>query len=232
MRDTTGPARVHHEKKHPPDGDGSALAKPRSMKTYETIVESIIGSFVLSLVVFSLNGCNWYESQQAVQSTPSDGGALLAVAELRPRSGSNAKGSVTFEEKANALQINATVEDVSPGRHGIHIHETGDCSAPDASSAGGHFNPTSRSHGAPLHAEHHVGDLGNIEVGENGTGTLNITLPSEGFSAWRDLLGRSVVVHSKTDDFVSQPAGDSGARIACGVIEAPPAMNSPPAVGE
>lgn len=149
-------------------------------------------------------------------------GGRSARAQLESRSGSQVTGVAEFVEMNNQVELTLRISGASPGEHGAHLHETGDCSAPDATSAGGHWNPANTQHGGPDHqAMSHAGDLGNITVGEDGTGTLRITRdnwsigPSHGK---HDILGRAVVVHATADDLKSQPAGNSGARQACGVI--------------
>ena len=144
---------------------------------------------------------------------------LKAIAVLHPTAGNNVKGTVTFTEEADGVQVHAEITGLTPGNHGFHIHEFGDCSAGDGSSAGGHFNPTDSRHAGPDDAERHVGDMGNVEADASGKATLDyldhqISLTNDRQS----VIGRSVVVHAKADDLKSQPAGDSGARIACGVI--------------
>jgi superoxide dismutase, Cu-Zn family len=142
-----------------------------------------------------------------------------AAANLEPKSGSRVTGTVTFTKTGNEVQVVADIQNLTPGKHGFHIHEKGDCSAADASSAGGHFNPTHQHHGGPMTAEHHAGDLGNIEADASGKahldwkGKLNL-------SGTESIVGKSVVVHEKEDDLKTDPAGNSGARIACGVIAA------------
>jgi superoxide dismutase, Cu-Zn family len=142
-----------------------------------------------------------------------------ATATLESKSKSKVTGTVTFTKVGDEVQVVADIENLSPGKHGFHIHEKGDCSAADASSAGGHFNPTHQHHGGPTSAEHHAGDLGNITADASGkahldwTGKLSLTGADS-------IIGKSVVVHEKEDDLKSDPAGNAGARIACGVIEA------------
>jgi Cu-Zn family superoxide dismutase len=144
---------------------------------------------------------------------------LKAVAVLHPTTGSKVSGSVTFTEEADGVKVRAEITGLTPGNHGFHVHEFGDCSAADASSAGGHFNPTHKPHAAPDVPERHVGDMGNVQADASGKATLEyvdhqISLTNDE----RSVIGRSVVVHAKADDLKSQPAGDSGARVACGVI--------------
>lgn len=148
-------------------------------------------------------------------------GDTFAEATLAPKSGSKVLGTVLFNRGPNGLHVVASVTGATPGRHGIHIHENGDCSAPDASSAGGHFNPTGAPHAGPNAPARHVGDMGNITVKKDGTGYLTVDIPAvTGFTNWDEIIGKSVVLHAKGDDLKSQPAGAAGDRIACGVIGA------------
>ena len=142
-----------------------------------------------------------------------------AVAKLESKSGSQVTGTVTFTKTDDQVEVVADIQNLKPGNHGFHIHDKGDCSAPDAASAGGHFNPTHQHHGGPNTAEHHAGDLGNIVADASGKahldwkGKLDLSGPNS-------IIGKSVVVHEKEDDLKTDPAGNAGARIACGVIAA------------
>lgn len=143
-----------------------------------------------------------------------------AATTLQPREGLEISGTVSFTEADGMVRIAAHVEGVEPGAHGLHVHQTGDCSAADFTSAGGHFNPAGVPHGGPDDAERHAGDLGNIEVGEDGVGHLELsseqlTVAAGDFS----VVGRAVILHEGTDDLVSQPTGAAGGRLACGVVE-------------
>ncbi|HWX17677.1 MAG TPA: superoxide dismutase family protein [Chthoniobacterales bacterium] len=143
-----------------------------------------------------------------------------ATATLEPKLGSQVTGTVTFVKSGEEVQVVADIQNLKPGRHGFHIHEKGDCSAPDAMSVGGHFNPMHEHHGGPHTAARHAGDLGNIEADASGKGHLDWKGKLD-LSGPNSIIGKSVVVHEKEDDLKSDPAGNSGARIACGVIEAP-----------
>ncbi len=148
-------------------------------------------------------------------------GQKFAETQLLPKSGSKAAGTVIFSKTKNGIQVVSTVTGVKPGKHGIHIHENGDCSAADASSAGAHFNPTQAPHSGPSDFTRHVGDLGNITANKDGSGILTLEIPEiKGFLDWSPIIGRSVVLHEGADDLKTQPSGDSGGRIACGVISA------------
>jgi Cu-Zn family superoxide dismutase len=141
------------------------------------------------------------------------------IAVLHPTTGNKVSGTVTFTPVADGVKVHAELTGLTPGKHGFHVHEFGDCGAADASSAGGHFNPTNQPHAGPDSAARHEGDMGNVEADTSGNAKLDyvdhqISLGNDAKSA----IGRSVVVHAKPDDLKSQPSGDSGARIACGVI--------------
>jgi Cu-Zn family superoxide dismutase len=146
----------------------------------------------------------------------------IAVADLSPTQGSQASGTATFVERSGKLIVDGRFKGLTPGQHGIHIHEKGDCSAPDAMSAGGHYNPTGEPHGAQDSAKRHGGDLGNLTADANGDATLNVTLESGrigiGKLAANTVAGKALIVHADPDDLSSQPAGNSGKRVACGVI--------------
>lgn len=138
-------------------------------------------------------------------------------ADLRPTQGNTATGEVRFYKVEGGVRVLAKLEGLTPGKHGFHVHEKGDCSAPDASTAGGHFNPGNAPHGAPTadRAARHAGDLGNLEAGPDGKARYDRVDTVLDYS---QLTGLSVLVHAGEDDFTSQPAGNSGARVACGVI--------------
>jgi Cu-Zn family superoxide dismutase len=114
--------------------------------------------------------------------------------------------------------MTATLEGLPPGEHGFHVHENGDCSAPDASSAGGHFNPTQHPHGAPEAPERHMGDLGNITADAGGKAQVTRTFTGVQLDGDNGIVGKAVIVHAAPDDFKTQPTGNAGARLACGVI--------------
>jgi Cu-Zn family superoxide dismutase len=140
-----------------------------------------------------------------------------AIAVLQPASGSKVTGTVTFTKTGDTVQVVADITGLTPGKHAFHIHEFGDCSAPDAASAGSHFNPTNKPHGAPDAAEHHVGDFGNLEADSSGKAHLELKSKMLKFSGESSILGHAVIVHEKVDDY-SQPVGNAGGRVACGVI--------------
>lgn len=143
-----------------------------------------------------------------------------AVAVLKPTKDSKVKGTVRLNEIPPNVHIVADVTGLSPGKHGFHIHEKGDCSAPDASSAGGHFNPENKKHGAPDASEHHMGDLGNLEADASGHAHYERTVNFLEIAVDPNTIdGKAIIVHAQEDDLHSQPAGSSGPRLACGIIQ-------------
>lgn len=137
------------------------------------------------------------------------------VATVMPVGENDVSGSVMFSEAENGVQVRGSFEGLEPGNHGFHIHEYGDCTADDGTSAGGHFNPANNQHGAPSDAERHMGDLGNIEANENGKATVDYTDQTVTLD---QILGRGIIIHAGEDDLESQPTGAAGSRVACGVI--------------
>jgi Cu-Zn family superoxide dismutase len=144
-----------------------------------------------------------------------------AGAELKPTAGNNATGSVTFAQHGGKVLVSGEVRGLKPNaQHGFHVHDKGDCSAPDAMSAAGHFNPGGAPHGEHGHAPHHAGDLVALTSDANGVAKFSYESDSisVGSGAANDVVGRGVIVHRDPDDFKTQPTGNSGARIACAVI--------------
>lgn len=145
----------------------------------------------------------------------------MAEVDLNPTKGNVAAGHMTFVQEGNIVVVKGMFSGLTPGAHGFHIHEKGDCSAPDATSAGGHFNPTGAKHGSPGAASHHLGDLPMLAAGADGNAHFEARM--DGISIGEgvgNIIGRSVIVHAQPDDFTTQPTGNSGARVACGVIKA------------
>ena len=144
-----------------------------------------------------------------------------AKATIEARSDSTATGTATFTElPTGGVRVHVHIEKAPPGTHGLHIHEKGDCSDPKAASAGGHFNPGGMPHAGPMDTKRHAGDLGNIEIGANGTGDLDITSDMLTVKPGpNSVVGRAVVFHEKADDLTTQPTGNAGGRFGCGVIQ-------------
>jgi len=143
-----------------------------------------------------------------------------AVAELSPTQGNSVRGLVHFTETSKGVRVVANVTGLTPGLHGFHVHETGDCSAPDAKSAGGHFNPSQAEHGGPDAPARHAGDLGNMTANASGIASYERVDKQLSFDGPNSILNRAVIVHAAADDLKGQPAGNAGARVACGVIQA------------
>lgn len=164
------------------------------------------------------------QAMPAGNRPPAPGGLApidRARASLRPTKGFSTEGVVKLERKGKRVHITGTISGLEPGKHGFHIHEVGDCSGPGAKAAGGHFAPSGHMHGDPGGpGAHHAGDFGNITANDEGVAELDLwsdlplLSPGEPF-----VVGRAFVVHEGQDDLKSQPSGDSGARVACGVIE-------------
>ncbi len=129
------------------------------------------------------------------------------------------KGTVEFKETPDGIEVTANLEGLKKGDHGFHIHEKGDCSAPDAMSAGGHFNPANHKHGAPDAEEHHEGDLGNITAEKDGKATKTFTLKDASLGEGdNSIVGKGFIIHAKVDDMKTQPTGNAGDRVGCGTI--------------
>jgi Cu-Zn family superoxide dismutase len=168
------------------------------------ILSMIMGSFFLGSTYY------WY--------SPRYPSVTKAIAIIHPTKGNTTFGSVTFLEERNGLRVKAILKGLTPGMHGFHIHELGDCSCPDATCTQGHFNPTQQQHGGPESSERHVGDMGNLTADQDGNASYEYIDHYMKLNGPLSIVGRSVIVHSDADDFVSQPTGNAGSRIGCGVI--------------
>ncbi len=148
-----------------------------------------------------------------------------AVAMISSASGSTMSGQADFIDNGDGtVTLNLKVAGAVPGEHALHLHQNGDCSAPDATSAGGHWNPGMKDHGKRMTegGDFHAGDIDNIVVGADSTGTLTMVVKgwSVGGPDSTNVIGRAIILHGKADDFVSQPSGAAGPRVGCGVISA------------
>ena len=144
--------------------------------------------------------------------------ATKAIAVLSPTKGNSVSGTVMFTKVDGGVKIVADVAGLTPGQHGFHIHEFGDCSTPDATSAGGHFNPHHMLHGGPDATARHAGDFGNLEADASGKAhyeRVDATISLDGADS---IIGHGVIVHASADDLKTQPTGNAGARVACGAI--------------
>lgn len=160
----------------------------------------------------------------ATAAAPAEAMPATALVALAPTKDSKVSGTLTLtQEKTGGVSIVGMVGNLEPGsKHGFHVHDKGDCSAPDGSSAGAHFNPTGMEHGDPTKADgmHHLGDMTNIEADAQGTAQVKITIPGATLhdNGPNDLIGKGIIVHAAPDDYMTQPSGNSGGRLACGRI--------------
>jgi superoxide dismutase, Cu-Zn family len=200
-----------HERPEPPDEIFIAhRERGGTMKGTSAAIALLAGFF---LVAFSVQGATKGEPKK--EASPKGG---KAMALLRPTEGNKTSGVITFTREKNGVRVIAVVSGLTTGLHGFHIHEKGDCSAPDAESAGGHFNPAGNPHAGPADQKRHAGDLGNLEgnVYENVYyETVDRVISLDGPDS---IIGRAVIVHAGQDDLKTQPSGGAGARVACGVI--------------
>ena len=190
-----------------------------------------------ALLILPLAGCRPAEEQEPVVddlATGTDAGlapepgfpaepeATSATARLQGPDGADL-GEVTFTREAGGVRVSAHVQGIEgSGPHGFHVHENGVCEPPSFESAGGHFNPTNAQHACPPTTPRHAGDLGNIEIDGEGNGHLELTTDLLGFSGQNSVIGKAVIVHGHVDDCTTQPTGDAGPRLACGVVQAGP----------
>jgi len=174
-----------------------------------------------SLLSVAVSGCLALSTLAAIGQSDAnttghstqDGDTTVAV--LIPTKGNDTRGVVYFRQESDAVKVVGRVDNLSPGEHGFHIHQFGDLTEVDGTSAGGHFSPEEHPHGGPDDHKHHEGDLGNITANDQGTAQFEMSLKDLDFSS---IIGRAVVVHEGKDDLQSQPSGDAGPRVAVGVI--------------
>ena len=146
--------------------------------------------------------------------------AAKATVKLAPTANQTARGEVTFTAESGGVHVVGSFSGLVYGEHGFHVHEKGDCSAPDGTSAGGHFNPATQPHAAREATARHVGDLGNLKADPYGLARVDFVDKTLSLSGPNSIIGKAVIIHEKADDFTTQPTGNAGARQACGVIEA------------
>jgi Cu-Zn family superoxide dismutase len=169
-------------------------------------------AFAIALILAVIIGC---------KTTGGSNDSKKLVLIFEPKSNSNVSGTATFIQKNGKVTFVAKLAGLQPGVHAIHIHEKSDCSAADGSSAGGHWNPTFKKHGKWGVGEYHKGDIGNFTADANGNGTISLTTDEWNIGSGdptKDILGKGLIVHQGADDFVSQPSGNAGARVACSAI--------------
>ena len=143
----------------------------------------------------------------------------VATATLSTAAGKDI-GKVTIREVEGGLTVSVDVRDLPPGMHGAHLHTVGKCEGPDFASAGGHWNPTNMKHGSMNPQGPHEGDMPNLMIGADGRGELTARLAGATFDSLMDADGAAMVIHAAADDLKTDPSGNSGARVACGVLAA------------
>ncbi|CDZ80529.1 Superoxide dismutase [Cu-Zn] precursor [Candidatus Rubidus massiliensis] len=179
--------------------------------------------FLLSILSLSLLavGCQPTVTAQDQRNTQRNGKNIVkAIAHVKPVDGSNVEGTVTFSELERGVRIVADIKGLTPGEHGFHVHEHGDCGGKGGENTGGHYNPFNKKHGGPDSSERHVGDFGNLVADDAGIAHYERTDDYIQLNGEYSIVGRSIVIHAGKDDLVSQPSGNSGAKIGCGIIEA------------
>ena len=173
----------------------------------------LIRTFAVVMTGVAVAACAGY---QARHSGP------MAMAKLEPTRGNSTSGTAMFHQRGDHVMLHVRVSGLKPGaEHGFHIHDKGDCSSGDGMSAGGHFNPTAKPHARHDAAERHAGDLPSLKADAAGRVDVHVQLSGVTIgSGVTDIVGRGLIVHADPDDFKTQPTGNSGARVACGVIQA------------
>ncbi len=168
-------------------------------------------------VIAAMSGALLLAGCQTISDEPS-----RATAALQPTKGNKAFGEATFEQAGGKVRVIVFAQGLKPNaEHGFHIHEAGDCSSGDGMSAKGHFNPQGKPHGNPASAERHAGDLPSLKADKAGRAKIDVTLDAISIgSGAGDIVGRGLIIHADPDDYKTQPTGNAGARLACGVIKA------------
>ena len=196
-----------------------AIVSPASTRT-----------LALAVAIAMMAGCASSGTPTATTKPSSDNApakstASRATVNLAPASASLVSRTLTLVPMGDDMHITGEVGGLKPGdTRGFHIHEKGDCSAADASTAGGHFNPAGAAHGRSGQGPHHAGDTDNIVADAKGVARIDahVTGVTLGGGAGNDIAGRAVIVHAAADDYTTQPTGNAGARVACGVIKVAP----------
>ena len=182
---------------------------------------SLLRLAALSAITVGIAACSTPDA--ANPRTVASARLTAATGVPQPYPQSPVQGSLEFSQVRDVVSVNGTLTGLKPNaRHAFHVHEKGDCSKPDFSSAGSHFNPTSQPHGRASKPQHHAGDSDNLVANAEGTATVNAHFNGVvlGGGASNDIIGKAIVVHADPDDYTSQPSGNAGSRIACGVINA------------
>ncbi|GGD96387.1 superoxide dismutase family protein [Planktosalinus lacus] len=161
-------------------------------------------------------------TQEDMKQANQESERVMVKVMMEPKSETNTQGRIQFVDENGAVSMMAKFRGLTPGMHAIHLHEKADCSAPDGTSTGGHWNPTFAQHGKwGDEAGYHKGDIGNFEADADGNGSIEFKTDEWCIGCGddtKDILGKAVIVHEGVDDFVTQPTGDAGGRISCGGI--------------
>ncbi len=182
-------------------------------------------ALIAAVVAVSVSACSSAPSAPPKAAVPTQSTAKQAMVNLASASGSLVSGKAMLVPMGDGVHITGTVGGLAPNSaHGFHVHETGDCSAVDATSAGPHFNPFNSAHGRAGSGAHHAGDMDNVVADASGVTKLDLHLNGVtlGGGAVNDIASRALIVHAVPDDYTGQPAGNAGARVACGVIRVMP----------
>lgn len=171
-------------------------------------------------IITLASACSVPSSDTATANSEVAMSDLIAVGQLQLADGTSA-GTAMIKSDGNIASLTVTAQNIAPGPHGFHLHQVGSCEAPDFNSAGGHLNPLGKAHGTMADGGSHVGDLPNLEIAADGTGTL--TAPIQGdiqqVTDWiHDEDGTAVMIHVDADDYMTDPTGNAGGRLACGVL--------------
>ncbi len=176
--------------------------------------KGLMGMTALAALAGMLAGCQTDRSRDAATAAS----YRTAVATMRTAANADA-GRATATEVEGGLRFTLDARNLPPGTHGAHIHMVGRCDAPDFTTAGSHWNPAAKQHGTMNPQGPHAGDLPNLIVGTDGRGTIGITVPGATMDGLLDADGGAMLVHATADDLKTDPSGNSGARIACGVFQ-------------
>jgi len=181
-------------------------------------------TFILTIAIFTLLATVGYAQQnektemQKSMISGEMGGITKAVCVLTPVAGGKVFGVVTFEKVKDGIKVTADVSGLTPGEHGFHVHEYGDCSSADFKSAGSHLKAPGEVHAGPDEPNRHIGDMGNLVADKDGNAHLTLVDNKLSFTGPYSIIGRGIIVHAGADDLVTQPTGNAGGRVACGTI--------------
>lgn len=185
------------------------------------MVDVRIATMALLLAVLGL-ACNPpQQNSSSTNETVETPDTPYAVAVVNPTEGNDTEGYVKFAQTDEGVRVMGMFNGLEPGMHGFHIHQYGDCTADDGTSAGGHYNPTDNPHAGPKADKRHMGDMGNIEANENGVAEVSYVDPMITLNGPNSIIGHGVILHAGKDDLESQPSGAAGPRVGCGVIGYP-----------